>query len=81
LPDSGLYLAPQEKALVISVDEKPGIQALERAGGYVCTRSGKVVQGLKSTDKRHRTLNLVAALDVATGAIYTQTTDRDNLFS
>lgn len=70
----GLYLAPPEKALVISVDEKPSIQALERAKGYVCTRNGKVVQGLKSTYKRHGTLNLFAALNVATGAIHTQTT-------
>lgn len=70
----GLYLAPPEKALVISVDEKPSIQALERARGYVCTRNGKVVQGLKSTYRRHGTLNLFAALNVATGAIHTQTT-------
>lgn len=30
----GLYLAPPEKALVISVDEKPNVQALERTTGY-----------------------------------------------
>jgi len=71
----GLYLAPPEKALVISVDEKPSIQALERATGYVCTSSGKIVRGLKSTYKRHGTLNLFAALNVATGAIHTQTTE------
>lgn len=70
----GLYLAPPEKALVISVDEKTSIQALERTTGYVCTSSGKVVRGLKSTYKRHGTLNLFAALNVATGAIHTQTT-------
>ena len=70
----GLYLNPPEKALVISIDEKPSIQALERTRGYVCTSSGKIVQGLKSTYKRHGTLNLFAALDVATGAIHTQTT-------
>jgi transposase len=71
----GLYLAPPEKALVISVDEKPSIQALERATGYVCTRNGKIVRGLKSTYKRHGTLNLFAALNVATGAIHTQITE------
>jgi transposase len=70
----GLYLAPPENALVIAVDEKPSIQALERATGYVCTSSGKVVRGLKSTYKRHGTLNLFAALNVATGTIHTQTT-------
>src|SRR6266852_2273411 len=44
----GLYLNPPENALVVSVDEKPSIQALERATGYVQTSSGKIVQGLKS---------------------------------
>jgi transposase len=70
----GLYLSPPENALVISVDEKPSIQALERATGYVCTSNGKIVQGLKSTYRRHGTLNLFAALNVATGAIHAQTT-------
>jgi hypothetical protein len=31
----GLYLAPPENAIVICVDEKPSIQALERAQGYL----------------------------------------------
>jgi transposase len=69
-----LYLNPPEKALVISVDEKPSIQALERATGYVETDNGKIVRGLKSTYKRHGTLNLFAALEVATGAIKTSQT-------
>lgn len=64
-----LYLNPPEKALVISVDEKPSIQALERATGYVETDNGKIVRGFKSTYKRHGTLNLFAALQVATGEI------------
>lgn len=70
----GLYLDPPKNALVLSVDEKPTIQALERARGYVRTSSGKVVQGLKSTYKRHGTINLFAALDVATGVIRGKTT-------
>lgn len=70
----GLYLNPPENALVLSVDEKPTIQALERARGYVLTSSGKVVQGLKSTYKRHGTINLFAALEVATGVIRGKTT-------
>ncbi|OPY64260.1 MAG: hypothetical protein A4E62_02881 [Syntrophorhabdus sp. PtaU1.Bin002] len=70
----GLYLNPPENALVLSVDEKPSIQALERATGYVETDSGKIVRGFKSTYKRHGTLNLFAALEIATGAIRTQTT-------
>jgi transposase len=67
----GLYLNPPEKALVISVDEKPSIQALERKTGYVETDNGKIVRGLKSTYKRHGTLNLFAALEIATGQVKT----------
>ena len=70
----GLYLNPPENALVLSVDEKPTIQALERASGYVLTSSGKIVHGLKSTYKRHGTVNLFAALEVATGVIRGKTT-------
>lgn len=70
----GLYLNPPQNALVLSVDEKPSIQALERATGYVQTDNGKLVRGFKSTYKRHGTLNLFAALEVATGAIRTRIT-------
>ena len=70
----GLYLNPPENALVLSVDKKPSIQALERATGYVQTSSGTIVQGLKSTYKRHGTVNLFAALEVATGVIRGKTT-------
>jgi DDE superfamily endonuclease len=70
----GLSLNPPETALVISVDEKPSLQALERATGYVETDNGTIVRGFKRTYTRHGTLNLVAALDVATGAIHTQIT-------
>lgn len=70
----GLYLNPPAKALVISVDEKPSIQALERATGYVETDNGRLVRGFKSTYKRHGALNLFAALQVATGQIQATTT-------
>jgi transposase len=72
----GLYLNPPENAVVLSIDEKPSIQALERATGYVYASDGKLVRGLKSTYKRHGTLNLVVALEVATEALHTQTTPR-----
>lgn len=72
----GLYLNPPENALVLSVDEKPSIQALERRTGYVETDNGKIVRGFKSTYKRHGTLNLFAALEIATGAVHTQTTGK-----
>jgi transposase len=65
----GLYLAPPVNAIVLCVDEKPSIQALERKTGYIKTDSGKVIRAYKSTYKRHGTLNLFAALEVATGKI------------
>jgi transposase len=69
-----LYLNPPLNALVLSVDEKPSIQAIERASGYVETDSGKVVRAMKSTYKRHGTLNLFAALEVGTGQVRTKFT-------
>src|SRR5258708_3639198 len=71
----GLYLNPPVNAVVLSVDEKPSIQAIERASGYVETDSSKVVRGLKSTYKRHGTLNLFAALEVGTGQVKTKFTE------
>lgn len=65
----GLYLNPPENAIVIAVDEKPTIQALERRTGYVITRDRKTIKGLQSTYKIHGTLNLLAALEVASGEI------------
>lgn len=70
----GLYLNPPQNALVVCVDEKPSIQALERTTGYVLTGSGKIVRGLKSTYKRNGTINLFAALRVATGQVHTKVT-------
>jgi transposase len=70
-----LYLNPPVNALVLSVDEKPSMQAIERPTGYVETDSGAVVRALKSTYKRHGTLNLFAALEVGTGQVHTKTTD------
>jgi transposase len=72
----GLYLNPPQNALVLSVDEKPSIQALEPASGYVQTDNGKIVRAFKSTYKRHGTLNLFAALEVATGAVRTRITHK-----
>lgn len=72
----GLYVNPPVNALVFSVDEKPSMQAIERASGYVETDSGKVVRALKSTYKRHGTLNLFAALEVSSGYVYTAMTEQ-----
>lgn len=65
----GLYLSPPENAVVICVDEKPGIQALERAQGWLQLPDGKAITGFSHEYKRHGTINLFAALEVATGLI------------
>ena len=70
-----LYLNPPVNALVLSVDEKPSLPAIERPAGYVETDSGAVVRALKSTYKRHRTLNLFAALEVGAGQVHTKITE------
>ena len=72
----GLYLNPPLNALVLSVDEKPSIQALQRPSGYVETDSGAVVRAMKSTYKRNGTLNLFAALEIASGQVFVQTTEQ-----
>jgi len=65
----GLYLNPPENAVVICVDEKPHIQALQRAQGYLNLPDGKAVNGFSHCYKRHGTTTLFAALDVVTGQV------------
>ena len=65
----GLYVAPPEKAIVLWVDEKPSIQALERAQGDLKLPNGRALTGQSHDDKRHGTTTLFAALEVATGKI------------
>ncbi len=65
----GVYLAPPENAVVLCVDEKPHIQALERAQGYLRLPSGEALRGFSHEYKRHGTSTLFAALEVATGQV------------
>ncbi|MGY3622112.1 hypothetical protein ACVJGD_008308 [Bradyrhizobium sp. USDA 10063] len=65
----GLYVAPPAKAIVLCVDEKPSIQALERAQGYLKLPNGRALTGESRDYKRHGTTPLFAALEVATGKI------------
>jgi transposase len=65
----GLYLDPPQNALVLCVDEKPHIQALERAQGWLKLPNGKALTGFSHEYKRHGTTTLFAALEVATGLI------------
>ena len=64
----GLYLSPPANAVVFSVDEKPQIQALERAAPVLPMLPG--VPERRSFDYiRHGTTDLFAALDTATGKV------------
>ncbi len=65
----GLYLDPPENALVLCVDEKPHIQALERAQGYLKLPNGQAMTGFSHEYKRHGTTTLFAALETATGQV------------
>lgn len=65
----GLYLDPPENAIVLAVDEKPHIQALERAQGYLKLPDGRALTGFNHEYKRNGTTTLFAALDIATGQI------------
>jgi transposase len=65
----GLYLDPPDGALVLAVDEKPSIQALERVQGYLRLPNGRALTGRSHDYKRHGTTTLFAALDVASGEV------------
>lgn len=67
----GLYLDPPDKALVLSVDEKSQIQALDRTQPGLPMKKGRA--GTMTHDyKRNGTTTLFAALDVATGRVIGQ---------
>jgi transposase len=65
----GLYLSPPADAVVLCVDEKPHIQVLERAQGWLRLPNGKALNGFSHCYKRHGTSTLFAALEVATGQV------------
>jgi len=67
----GIYLDPPENAVVLSIDEKPHIQALERAQGFLRLPDGKAVNGFSHCYKRHGTTTLFAALNIVTGEVKT----------
>jgi transposase len=67
----GLYLDPPDKALVLAVDEKSQIQALDRTQPGLPLKKGRA--GTMTHDyKRHGTTTLFAALNVATGEVIGQ---------
>ncbi|MDJ1372255.1 IS630 family transposase [Gulosibacter molinativorax] len=64
----GLYLAPPENAIVLCVDEKSQIQALDRTAPMLPMRIGDAEKQTHDY-KRHGTTTLFAALEVATGQV------------
>ena len=67
----GLYVSPPEHAIVLCVDEKSQIQALDRSQPMLPMRPGQPAR--RSHDyKRHGTTSLFAALDIATGKVIGQ---------
>jgi transposase len=64
----GLYMAPPERAIVLCVDEKSQIQALDRSQPMLPMRPGQPAR-MSHDYKRHGTTSLFAALDIATGAV------------
>ena len=65
----GLYLDPPQDAIVLAVDEKPHIQALERAQGYLKRPNRRALSGRSHDYKRNGTSTLFAALDVLSGHV------------
>jgi len=71
----GLYLNPPDKAVVLCVDEKTGIQALDRTQPTLPMRPGQVERRTHDY-KRHGVTDLFAALNIATGEVVHQTRPR-----
>jgi transposase-like protein len=71
----GLYLNPPEKAIVLCVDEKSQIQALDRTAPILPLRQG-LPEKATHDYKRNGTTTLFAALEVATGKVVDQCYDR-----
>jgi len=67
----GLYLNPPENAVVLCVDEKSQIQALERTQPMLPMGLG-YVEGVTHDYRRHGTTTLFAALDTANGKVLAQ---------
>ena len=64
----GLYIAPPAHAVVLCVDEKSQIQALDRSQPLLPMRPGQIERRTHD-DTRHGTTSLFAALDIATGQV------------
>jgi transposase len=72
----GLYLNPPENAVVLSVDEKTGIQALDRTQPVLPLRPHGKVKNIPFEYKRHGTTSLLAALQVHQGNVHGKCEER-----
>lgn len=71
----GLYMNPPDNALVLSVDEKTQIQALDRTQPMLQLKPGQIERRTHDY-KRHGTTSLYAAFDILTGKVIGRTTKR-----
>lgn len=71
----GLYLNPPDNAVVLSVDEKTQIQALDRTQPTLPLRKGQIERRTHDY-KRNGTASLYAAFDIATGKVLGRITKR-----
>lgn len=67
----GLYLNPPDRAIILSVDEKSQVQALNRTQPLIPMTPGQAERGTHDYE-RHGTTSLFAALNVATGEVIGQ---------
>ena len=73
----GLYMNPPDNAVVLSVDEKTQIQALDRTQPGLPLSTGRI--GSRTHDyKRHGTTSLYAAFNTLTGKVIGKVTDKTN---
>lgn len=70
----GLYMAPPDNALVLCVDEKTGIQALDRTQPMLPMKSKKP-RSWTNEYVRHGTRTMLASLDIATGKVQAEVRD------
>jgi len=71
----GLYLNPPDAAVVLCVDEKTQIQALDRSAPILALRPG-LPERATHDYRRHGTTNLYAALDVSSGNVIADLSER-----
>jgi putative transposase len=73
----GLYLNPPDNAVILSVDEKTSIQALDRTQPRLPMKAHRV-ERLSHEYKRNGTASLLAALEVHSGQVYGQSIRHNN---